>query len=319
MPGGRDTSELDRFLSHLRHVRNYSPQTVRAYRSDCSQFLEFLTGTRPDGASADLRRPDLRHVDPLAIRAFLARLHEKQEKRSTMARKVSALRSFFGWLHREKLIASNPARDVATPRQERKVPRLLDAQDVVRLLESVDDASPAGARDRLILELLYATGMRVSELTGLTIHDIHPDENEIRVMGKGSKERWVYFGAPARRALERYLEVRRQLARGPTVDALLLGQGGTALTDRSVRRIVHRWVVEAAVKQRISPHGLRHSFATHLLDRGADLRAIQELLGHASLSTTQRYTHVSAGRMMEVYGTAQKNMQRARRHGGSRA
>jgi integrase/recombinase XerC len=304
--------ELDRFLTHLRLVRNYSPQTVRAYASDCSQLLEFLAAGRPGPV-------DLRRVDPLTIRAFLARLHEKQEKRSTMARKVSALRTFFGWLHREKLLPGNPAKDVATPRQERRMPRLLDAQDVVKLIESVDDATPLGARDRLILELLYATGMRVSELVGLTIHDVRADEDEIRVMGKGSKERWVYFGAPARRALATYLLARRQLARRGTGEMLLLGHNGTPLTDRSVRRILARWVSQAAVKQRISPHGLRHSFATHLLDRGADLRAIQELLGHASLSTTQRYTQVSASRMMEVYGAAQENMRRARRHGGSRA
>ena len=154
--------------------------------------------------------------------------------------------------------------------------------------------------------------MRVSELVGLTIDDIHASDDEIRVLGKGSKERWVYFGAPARRALDRYLQERRNLVRGAAPDRLLLGRAATQLTDRSVRRIVARFVTQSAVKQKISPHGLRHSFATHLLDRGADLRAIQELLGHASLGTTQRYTHVSAVRMMEVYGAAQQSMKKAR-------
>ena len=298
---------LGEFLTHLRHVRNYSPETLRAYRNDLSQFAEFLTR---EGLPTDPRR-----VDPPLVRAFLASLQGAEAQRSTTARKLSAIRSFFDWMRREGHAKDNPARDVVSPRQERKLPRFLDQPDVTRLIESPDDATLLGARDRALLELLYATGMRVSELAGLGLADYHARDNEMRVMGKGSKERWVYFGDRARAALDRYLAARRKA--GPArSDALFVNARGTALTDRSVRRVVERYVRQAAVKQKISPHGLRHSFATHLLDRGADLRAIQDLLGHASLSTTQRYTHVSTEQMLAVYTAAQESMRRARRQGG---
>ncbi|HEY3176329.1 MAG TPA: tyrosine recombinase XerC [Candidatus Polarisedimenticolia bacterium] len=304
---------LEAFLSYLRHVRNYSPETQRAYEGDCTRFIDFLASGGGGGAAG--RIPDPRRVDPAAVRAFLARMHQRGEKRSTMARRISSLRSFYDWMRREGIVKTNPARDVSTPRQEKKVPRFLDQQDVGRLLESPDDATAIGARDRAVLELLYATGMRVSELAGLSLHDLHPTDNEMRVMGKGSKERWIYFGGKARAALDRYLARRRAMSggRGSRSDALFINARGTRLTDRSVRRIVDRYVRLTAVKQRISPHGLRHSFATHLLDRGADLRAIQELLGHASLKTTQRYTHVSTEQMISVYNAAQESIKRGRR------
>ncbi len=302
---------LGAFLSHLRHVRNYSPETARAYESDCAQFIEFLGGSwKPRGAL------DPRGVDTFAIRAFLAALHEKKEKRSTIARKVSSLRSFFSWMRGRGIVEDNPARDIASPRQERKIPRFLDQDDAARLCETPDDAAFPGARDRAIIELLYSTGMRVSELTGLRITDLHPRDNEMRVLGKGGKERWVYFGATTRAALERYLEMRGRRASARAVDALFLNARGTALSERSVRRIVARHVKGAALRKTISPHGLRHSFATHLLDRGADLRSIQELLGHSSLSTTQRYTHVSTEHMIAVYTAARTRMKRSR--GGRR-
>ncbi len=298
--------QLRAFLSHLRGVRNYSPQTIRAYDADLQEFIRFLSG--PQGRS---KPPDPRTVDPIRIRSFLADLSERHRKRSTVARKISALRSFYDWMRREGWVETNPARDVSTPRQERRLPRFLDQDEVIRLIEMPDDATLGGARDRAILELLYATGMRVSELAGLDLSDLHPKDNEMRVMGKGSKERYVYFGDRARRALDRYIRARRG-HRPAKSDALFLNRLGTRLTDRSVRRIVERYVREAALKRKISPHGLRHSFATHLLDRGADLRAIQELLGHASLKTTQRYTHVSTEQMMAVYNAAQRNMRDAR-------
>jgi len=303
--------QLADYLAHLKHVRNYSPETVRAYESDCGQFIGFLEARLQAGSP-----PDPRRVDPLAVRAFLANLHEKDEKRSTMARKISSLRSFFGWMRREGIVAANPAAEIVTPRQERRLPRFLDQEEVVTLCESPDAGKPLGARDRAILELLYATGMRVSELAGLVLMDLHPRENEIKVMGKGSKERWVYFGGKAREAMDRWLEARRRLAASQKSDALFVNARGTPLTDRSVRRVVARYVTEAALRRKISPHGLRHSFATHLLNRGADLRAIQELLGHASLGTTQRYTHVGTEQMMAVYNTAQAAIRRARRGRG---
>lgn len=300
-------AELTGFLAHLRHVRNCSPRTVRAYGSDCRQFLRFL---EEKGYPTDPRR-----IEPTTIRAFLARLHDRDDRRSTMARKMSALRSFFAWMRREDLVKDNPAGDVATPRQERRVPRFLDQREIARLIESPDAGTLSGARDRAILEMLYATGMRVSELTSLTLHDLHPSDDEMRVIGKGNKERWIYFGKPARDAIEAYLALRRRQRR-PRCDALFVNRLGTPLTDRSVRRIVERYVKHVSARQKISPHGLRHSFATHLLDRGADLRAIQELLGHASLRTTQRYTHVSTERMISVYGAAQERIAAARRKAG---
>ncbi len=297
------------FLAHLRHDRNCSQETIRAYGSDCQQLIDFL-GRRRGQAGFFPRK-----VDPLSIRAFLAELHDRGEARSTMARKISAMRSFFAWMHREGIAVENPAKDVATPRQVRKIPGFLDQAEAERLCECPDDTTPLGARDRAILELLYATGMRVSELAGLSLLDLHPRDNEIRVMGKGGKERWVYFGGAARAALSRYLTMRRKLAGRESVDSLFINARGTPLTARSMRRVVHRYARAAAVRAKISPHSLRHSFATHLLDRGADLRAIQELLGHASLSTTQRYTHVSTERMLSVYKAAQASMRSARRRG----
>jgi integrase/recombinase XerC len=298
------------FLDHLRLVRNDSPRTLAAYSTDLSEFDAWL--------QAQGQPRDPRAIDPLIIRGFLAELARRGLKRTTIARKVSALRSFWSWMGREQIVDDNPARDVATPRLERKLPRFLDQEDVARLLEGTDPSTVAGARDRAILELLYATGMRVSELAGLTVHDLHPSDNEMRVMGKGRRERWVYFGTRARDALERWLTARGSIRRAAATDALFVNARGGALTDRSVRRVLDRRVRETALRHRISPHGLRHSFATHLLDRGADLRAIQELLGHARLETTQRYTHVSTEQMISVYGAAQEQMRLARRAAGRR-
>jgi len=309
---------LAAFLSHLRGARNYSPETIRAYRSDCAQFISYLVsrGAARVGTSRahsrEKRDPNPRAIEPADIRAFAVHLHDLQEKRSTVARKISALRSFFAWMRREGFVEGNPARDVVSPRLERKVPRFLDQSEIARLVESPDETTLTGARDRAILELLYATGMRVSELTGLKVYDLHRSDNEMRVIGKGSKERWVYFGDKARSALDRYLVARRSFPPSKS-EALFINARGGALTDRSVRRIVDRYVRESSARQRISPHGLRHSFATHLLDRGADLRGIQELLGHASLKTTQRYTHVSTEQMIAVYNAAQARIARARR------
>jgi integrase/recombinase XerC len=296
------------FLDHLRLVRNYSPRTLAAYATDLHEFDAWL------GEQGQPRDPQA--IDPLVIRGFLAELARRGVKRATIARKVSALRSFWSWMGREGMVESNPARDVATPRLERRLPRFLDQGDVGRLIDGVAADDFAGARDRAILELLYATGMRVSELTGLAVHDLHPADNEMRVMGKGRHERWVYFGSRARAALEGWLAARHGRRTPRSSDALFVNARGGPLTDRSVRRVVDRRVREAALKQKISPHGLRHSFATHLLDHGADLRAIQELLGHASLKTTQRYTHVTTEQMMAVYGSAQEQMRRARRTAG---
>ena len=220
-----------------------------------------------------------------------------------MSRKVSALRSFFRYLVREGKLADNPADRISLPRLERKLPRHLNVKEAGLLVESPDSSTALGARDRAILEILYATGLRVAELTGLNLTDIDFGKMILRALGKGSHERMVPFGKQARKALRVYLKRRPELCgrQVPDADALFLNYRGGRLSSRSVRRSLDGYIRQTAVRNRISPHGLRHSFATHLLDAGADLRSIQELLGHASLSTTQRYTHVSTERLREVY------------------
>jgi integrase/recombinase XerC len=279
------------FRRHLERERNASPHTVRAYIDDLGQFIAHLR--------LELgREPRPRDVDVLLLRAFLARLHREGLKKSSAARKLASLRTFFRYLCREGVLKANPARALLSPRLERRIPAHLDEADVGRLLAVAGDRD-ADVRARAILELLYATGIRCAELVGLDLPEVDLEARFVRVLGKGQKERLVPFGAPAEKALRAYLPVRAKCR--PRSDALLVNARGGRLTDRSVRSIVQRRVVQAAVSQRISPHGLRHSFATHLLERGADLRSIQELLGHARLSTTQKYTHLDARHILEIY------------------
>ena len=279
------------FRRHLERERNASPHTVRAYIDDLGQFVAHLR--------LELgREPRPRDVDVMLLRGFLARLHREGLKKSSAARKLASLRTFFRYLCREGILEANPARALLSPRLERRIPAHLDEADVGRLL-AVSGDRDADVRARAILELLYATGIRCAELVGLDLPEVDLEARFVRVLGKGQKERLVPFGAPAEKALRAYLPVRASCR--PRTDALLVNARGGRLTDRSVRSIVQRRVVQAAVAQRISPHGLRHSFATHLLERGADLRSIQELLGHARLSTTQKYTHLDARHILEIY------------------
>jgi integrase/recombinase XerC len=279
------------FRRHLERERNASPHTVRAYIDDLGQFMAHLR--------LELgREPRPRDVDVMLLRGFLARLHREGLKKSSAARKLASLRTFFRYLCREGILEANPARALLSPRLERRIPAHLDEADVGRLLAVAGDRD-ADVRARAILELLYATGIRCAELVGLDLPEVDLEARFVRVLGKGQKERLVPFGAPAEKALRAYLPVRASCR--PRTDALLVNARGGRLTDRSVRSIVQRRVVQAAVAQRISPHGLRHSFATHLLERGADLRSIQELLGHARLSTTQKYTHLDARYILEIY------------------
>jgi tyrosine recombinase XerC len=279
------------FRRHLERERNASPHTVRAYIDDLGQFVTHLR--------LELgREPRPRDVDVMLLRGFLARLHREGLKKSSAARKLASLRTFFRYLCREGILEANPARALLSPRLERRIPAHLDEADVGRLL-AVSGDRDADVRARAILELLYATGIRCAELVGLDLPEVDLEARFVRVLGKGQKERLVPFGAPAEKALRAYLPVRASCR--PRTDALLVNARGGRLTDRSVRSIVQRRVVQAAVAQRISPHSLRHSFATHLLERGADLRSIQELLGHARLSTTQKYTHLDARHILEIY------------------
>ncbi|MFI5182769.1 MAG: tyrosine recombinase XerC [Vicinamibacteria bacterium] len=282
------------FERYLEAERNSSPHTIRAYGEDLRQFSRFL--------SEELgREPRPADVDHLMIRAFLARLHRDGLKKISSGRKLAALRTFFRFLCREGVLDRNPARALLSPRVERRIPSHLDEGEVDRLLDVPGDGA-AAVRARAFLELLYATGIRCAELVGLDVSEVDLEGRMARVLGKGRKERLVPFGTRAAAAIRRYLPIRS--AARPSTDALFVNARGGRLTDRSVRSILAARVRQVALARRISPHTLRHSFATHLLERGADLRAIQELLGHASLSTTQRYTHVNARHLIEVYKKA---------------
>jgi len=289
-------NEIRDFLDYLTYERNVSVNTIAAYRDDLESFVGFLCNEYLTMARDQI---DLRRVDHLAIRSYLAHLARKKLSRASIARHLSALRSFFKYLMREGDVDANPARAVATPRREKHLPSVLQTSEIASLFEVPDLSSPLGIRDRAWLELLYASGLRISELVGIDIDDIELRARLVKVRGKGSKERIVPFGTKAEEAIRAYLEVR-----SADEDALFVNYRGQRITVRSVRRLFSRYVREASLRAGISPHTLRHSFATHLLNAGADLRAIQELLGHASLSTTQKYTHLADWQLIEVYKKA---------------
>lgn len=298
---------LDQFLEHLRYERNVSAHTLRNYKIDLEQFLHYLT--RPDGHDKQRVAPPIEQIDHLTIREWLASLHSAQKQKSSIARKLAALRTFFQFLVREGLLELNPAKLVSTPRQEKKLPKHLSVEEAVRFIESPDPETDLGKRDKAMLELMYATGVRVAELTTMNLGDIDFRNQLIRVTGKRRKQRIVPFGDPAGNALQDYLKVREKFLFNAPVskrddEALFLNYQGTRITTRSVGRMVEKYIRLCAGMHNISPHALRHSFATHLLDGGADLRDIQELLGHARLSTTQVYTHVSMEKLIEVYDKA---------------
>lgn len=311
------TDYLKAFLQFLALNRNASLHTVRAYESDLSQFLDHTArkaGVRP----ADLK-PAL--LDRAAVRSFLARLVELGQSRATAARKLAAARTFLRYLRREGAIDSDPGALVRTPKREIRMPAHLSEAEMVALVSAPDGHTPLGRRDRAILELFYASGLRLSELVGLDVDDVHLSARMVRVLGKGGKQRLVPCNTSAAAAIRLYLRDREVLVRGALApdgskervrhhgrprrrderQALFVNHRGGRLTVRSVDRLVRTYVAATSGRMGISPHALRHSFATHLLQRGADLRAIQELLGHARLSTTQRYTHVNAAQLLDVY------------------
>jgi integrase/recombinase XerC len=293
---------LTEFLQHLKYERNLSPHTLRNYASDLEQFRDHLFRVE--------KRADMPvdQIDRLTIREWMAGLHE-DHKKSSIARKLASLRTFFQFVVREGKLESNPAKLVATPRIERKLPNHLSMEDAVRFIETPDPNTDLGRRDRAILEFLYATGIRVGELVSIDLGHIDARERLVRVTGKRKKQRIVPFGEPALAALTLYLEQTRGvfLAECPPAErtqAVFLHRRGGRLTTRSVGRMIDKYIRLCADIHDISPHSLRHTFATHLLDNGADLRDIQELLGHARLSTTQIYTQVSMEKMIEVYDKA---------------
>lgn len=289
---------IGEFLNYLTYERNVSANTVEAYRDDLDSFFSFLSN---DYLTMARDQIDLRRVDNLAIRAYLAHLARRKLSRSSIARHLSALRSFFKYLMREGAVDANPARTVATPRREKPLPAVMQPADVTMLLEQPAGDDVLVVRDRAFLELMYASGLRISELVGIDLDDIELRARLVKVHGKGSKERIVPFGSKTETAIRAWLAVRE--AR-PDEQALFVNYRGERITARSVRRLFDRYVRNAALKSGISPHTMRHSFATHLLNAGADLRSIQELLGHASLSTTQKYTHLNDWQLIEVYRKA---------------
>jgi tyrosine recombinase XerC len=284
--------EIAEFLAFLRHEKNASPHTIAAYGRDLRQVAAYLK-------EREIRWDKAGNV---VLRGFLAELHEMKRQKTTIGRKLAALRSFYDFCLRRKYVTENPAKILARPRQDKRVPSFLSEDEAAQLLDLPRGGEPLELRDRAILELFYATGVRVSELVGIETGDIHFGERLVRVKGKGKKERLVPFGGKAREALEDYRRVRSVLAEGGGGgEAFFLNYRGGRLTTRSVQRMVHKYIRRTAVARKISPHSLRHSFASHLLGRGADLRVIQELLGHASLSTTQKYTHVDLNQLLGVY------------------
>lgn len=320
---------LKAFLEHLALNRNASPHTVRAYDSDLSQFLDGLAALRGKRVSG-LAPAD---IDAPGIRGFLGDLHRRGNARSSAARKLTAIRTFCRYLRREGLLENDPSALVGAPKREQKLPAHLDLGEMERLLETPDASTPLGRRDRAILELFYASGLRLSELVGLDLEDMNLSGRVVRVLGKGRKERIVPFNRTTEAALRAWLGDRGAFTGGETVsraqrgqrpqetqraalrrregDPLFVNYRGGRLSTRSVDRLVGKYVTLCSTRFGISPHAIRHSFATHLLERGADLRAIQELLGHARLSTTQRYTHVNAASLIETYRKAHPRARRS--------
>jgi integrase/recombinase XerC len=299
---------IHRYLEHLQGERQLSPETLRAYEHDLVTFHGFLSrdflGKEPEAV-----RPE--DVDALAVRSFLAWLTRSGLGKRSQGRALSAVRSLFRFACREGTLEANPAQAVKTPKAPKTLPRHLRPGEVERLIEAPAGEGPLVLRDRAILELLYAAGLRVSELVGLDWPDVDLSARMVRVMGKGSKERMVPFGRPAAEALRNWLAQWETVrAAGDEGQPVFLNKRGTRLSDRDVRRVIDKWVDAAAVARGVHPHTLRHTFATHLLEGGADLRAIQELLGHSSLSTTQKYTHLEVDRLLSVYRDAHPRARR---------
>ncbi|HMM21548.1 MAG TPA: tyrosine recombinase XerC [Selenomonadales bacterium] len=292
-------SHLDHFLLYLKVQKNASPHTVNNYQTDFESFFDFVR-RHQNGEVL------VANITPIVIRAYLAQLKEKDYARRTIARRVAALRSFFRFLCREAVISDNPFTAVRTPKLDKRLPVFLDPKEINGLLD-LPGKNAAGRRDAAILELLYATGIRVSELTGLTEKDVDLVSGYALVYGKGAKERVVPVGRKAIAALKLYIDLARPklYAKAASPHAsLFVNQKGGPLTDRSVRRILDKYVKELALAKHVSPHTIRHTFATHLLNNGADLRSVQELLGHVNLSTTQLYTHVTKEKIKSVYQAA---------------
>lgn len=326
-------SMIDQFITYLRAERHFSAHTARCYAADLEQFCAFLanpdaepiSGPTANGvkgtngypsakllaapptaeAVADINRR-LLAVDTDLVRLFMSKLRDRNYCKSTVARKLATLRSFYKFLVRRELAGSNPVAPIRTPKQEKRLPKYLDVEQIEKLFSNCDASTLLGARDRAILEMLYSTGIRVSELVALNVADIDLGNSVIHVRGKGKKERVVPIGPSAVKAVIHYLDMRRSGLNNEkqNVEALFINKHGQRLSTRSVRRKLDKYLLEAGLDLSISPHTLRHSFATHMLQRGADLRSVQEMLGHQSLSTTQIYTHLTNANLKKEYEKA---------------
>jgi integrase/recombinase XerC len=311
---------IDRFLEHLEGERNFSAHTIRSYAADLTQYCQYLAAGPAAGDEAEPiaaeRLPPIDEIDlgritrailtaiPLDVRGFLAMMRNSEYSKATVARKLATLRSFYKFLVRIEAVEASPVSVIRTPRQDRRLPKYLDIEQVEALLAAPDTATLLGARDRAILETIYSAGLRVSELVGLNIEDLDEFSEALRIRGKGRKERLVPLGGKAVEAIEAYLRLRGAVFGGDSRGPLFVNKFGRRITDRSIRRKLDKYLMEAGIEVHISPHVLRHSFATHMLNAGADLRSVQEMLGHENLSTTQIYTHLTTSRLKEVYDRA---------------
>lgn len=293
---------IKKYLLHLTFERNFSENTVKAYEIDLLQFNTFLN----EQFGTDRVRP--KDIDKLAVRHFLAWMQKEGLTKKTVARKLACIRSFFRYLCREKILETNPTVHLATPKIEKKLPSFLDVGQASQAMELPDKGSIMGLRDAAILEVLYSTGIRLSELVGLNVTSVDPVGEVVKVTGKGRKQRIVPLGGKALEALTAYIGKRKELMKGKKTkvdaQAMFLNRTGGRLSTRSIQKIVERYLRRVSQVQKVSPHVLRHTFATHMLDAGADLKAVKELLGHVSLSTTQVYTHVTLDRLKKAYAKA---------------
>ncbi|MCE5277231.1 MAG: tyrosine recombinase XerC [Planctomycetaceae bacterium] len=313
-----DLPLIRQFLDYIAKQRNFSEHTVRSYLADVTQFCCFLAARAADPTAVltaeDLPAPQdvppaamgdqLLAVTPVTVRAYLAMLRNSQYSKATTARKLASLRSFYKYLVRGGQLQASPVSVVRTPRQDKRLPKCLDVQQIDALLTAPDTHTFLGARDRAILETIYSSGLRISELCGLNIEDLDEFSEALRIRGKGKKERLVPLGSKAIEAINAWLKARTGEFGAAEHGPLFVNRSAQRLTDRSVRRKLDKYLLIAGIPLNISPHALRHSFATHMLNAGADLRCVQELLGHASLSTTQIYTHLTTTRLKEVYDKA---------------
>jgi tyrosine recombinase XerC len=295
-------SRTEKYLYYLRAERNYSPHTIAAYEDDLRQFADFLQRHYSD------RSYSIQDVDQITIRLFLGDCLEQGLSKRSIARKLACVKSFFKYLQKTKAVSLNPAVNVATPKLEKRLPQYLDEECVAELMKQPDTTTTLGKRDAAILELFYSTGIRLSELINLQLANISFEGGTVRVLGKGSKDRIVPFGGPARKALKEYIGCRNELldrkSDRDVAGTVFLTKRGKRLSPKGVNVLMNDYIGRVSEIEKKSPHVLRHTFATHLLNRGADLLAVKELLGHESLSTTQVYTHVSVDRLKKVYAQA---------------